>query len=522
MSSSMLLRIRESGRQSVGAAVGVITFTVLLLAQIGTAEAVPAFARKYQANCALCHDNEPRLAPFGQQFKENGYQMPGSSDGGTMAKTKLEGEQGPVTLDQISNIMAVRIRADIQQVSFEQETDAMKEAGVTEGVDFETPRIVNVFVAGTAREDLSYYLEIESNTNESPDPSLKFERAFLQFSNLGGRQSLANVQVGRFDPSALFAFPTHRQQLNPVGPDATTDTDPPEVNRIPLLPMAFSSKMFGLTRGDGFGPSMGGAMSGGADEGFAILPFEPFLYNAPSQKGIAIYGRPGGYGSGFMYQVGMAVNDKVTGDATRENRYDAYVMGRYDWMTGGGKNLQVSGFYYKAPEAAIATLNMGGTIYYADNATDIERTGVGARAQWGPWDIYGAYIMDRIDAPGWNDAVLAGGVAAPNSAWETDAAGLSLEADWRMHDNWMLGVRYDQMSPGGLERLPAGSSEPLNVDAAFIAPIVKYYPSPNIGLYARAHVNLESDKKTPIGGGTDEHPATNLTSLLSFGVDMAF
>jgi hypothetical protein len=478
----------------------------MFLMAMGDAEAIPAFARKYEANCALCHTNEPRLTSFGQQFKENGYQMPGSADGGTQAKHVYEGAQGPVTVDDISKIMAVRIRADIQRPAFKQETSAMKSGGVREQVDFEVPKIVNLFFGGTAKKNLSYFMELSYDTQEA-NPTVVFERAFLIFDNLG-KPGLANVQVGQFDPSGLFAFPTHRQQINPIGPKADTTTFPPTINRVPLLPLAFSSKMFGLTKGSAFA----------GQDGFAILPFEPYLYNSPNQNGISIHGRPGGVGSGFLYQVGMAVNDKVNTDGTKENRYDTYVMGRYDFMA-GDVTSQVSAFYYRAPDAAISTLNMGGTITYADQATDINRWGVGARAQWGDWDVYGAYIADSIDAPTW---VNSGSMMAANSVWETDGAGFSAEADWRMDPNWMLGLRYDWMSPGGLKKLPMGSSLPLNIDASFLAPIVKYYPHPNIGLYARAHINLESSKKNPIGGGVDEHPATNLQNMLAFGVDMAF
>lgn len=470
---------------------------------IGDAEAVPAFARKYQANCALCHSNVPRLAPFGQQFKENGYQMPGSADGGTQAKQVLEGEQGPVTLDNISSILAVRIRADIQRPSFRQETTAMKADGVRNQVSVEVPKIVNLFVAGTARENLSYFVEGEYNIQEDI-PALRFERAFLMFDNVGG-QGLANVQVGNFDPSGLYSFPTHRQQLNPIGPKADTTGFPPTINSIPLLPLAFSSKMFGLTKGSAFVGT----------DGFALLPFEPYLYNAPSQTGISVHGRPGGSGSGFLYQVGMAVNDKANTDGTKQNRYDSYVMGRYDFMA-GDVTSQVSAFYYKAPGAAISTLNMAGTLIYADQATDIDRRGIGARAQWGSWDVYGTYIADTISAPTWT-----GNMMASSSVWKTSGAGFSTEADWRMASNWMLGLRYDWMAPGGLKTLPGGSL-PLNVKASFLSPIVKYYPDPNIGFYVRAHYNLESSKKNPIGGGVDEHPATNLQNMLTMGVDMAF
>lgn len=478
---------------------------LLLLLVVEDASAIPAFARKYQANCALCHSNEPRLTSFGQQFKENGYQMPGSQDGSDTAKQVLEGEQGPVTLDSISKIMAVRIRADVQRASFEDENTAMKDDNVREQWDVQVPKIVNLFFGGTATKNLSFFLETEYNTQEGNESPVRFERSFLIFSNLGGKQGIANLKIGRFDPSGLFSFPTHRQQLNPIGPAADASKFPPDINRIPLLPLAFASKMFGLTKGPSY--------EGNSD--YAILPVEPLLYNSPVQTSISIYGRPLGFGSGFMYQVGLAVNDKVsTNSSDKENRYDTYVMGRYDWMMGGAA-LQASAFYYKAPDAAIGTLNMGGTITYAANATDINRWGAGARAQWGNWDIYGTYITDNIDKPSFS------GMAA-NSKWEDTGKGASLEADWRMSPHWMLGLRYDWMAPGGLKQLPMGSTEQLNIDASFIAPIIKYYPSPNIGLYARAHVNLEDNSKNPIGGGVDEHPLSNLRSMLALGVDMAF
>ncbi|MBL4851342.1 MAG: hypothetical protein JKY90_03560 [Gammaproteobacteria bacterium] len=483
-----------------------IAATIMIVLDIGQAEAVPAFGRKYEVNCVLCHTNEPRLSLFGQQFKENGYQMPGSADGSSTRKIVLEGEQGPVTLDTLSNIMAVRIRGDIFQPSFNETTAAIISTDTRDGTDVRLPTIINLFFAGTARKDISYFLEGEYNEFEE-DPGFGFERAFLQFSNLGG-QSVANIQVGNFDPSGLFSFPTHRQQLNPIPAVADTTAFPPAIGRIPLLPLAFSSKFFGLTRGGSFA----------GEEGFAILPFEPLLYNAPSQNGIAIHGRPFGLGSGFMYQFGVAQNDKATalGDR-RDNRYDTYVMGRYDWYAKGGAAMQVSAFYYNAPDAAFATLNPGAGAVFALSPTDIDRYGIGARAQWGKFDVYATYIVDEIDQP-----VFA---AAPlnTSQWDTTGSGFSAEMDWRFHKQWMLGVRYDWMAPGGLSRLPAALNQSqLNINASFLSPIIKYYPSPNIGLYARTHFNLESSQPNPVGGGVEEHPATNLENIFSVGVDMAF
>ncbi len=471
------------------------------------AGAIPAFARKYQANCALCHTNEPRLTTFGQQFKENGYQMPGTADGDTHGKQRLEGPQGPVTLDTLSQIMAVRFRGDILHPSFREEKDAMREEGVTGQTDFSTaPTIVNLFFGGTVKANLSYFSEVEYNSQED---HFGFERVYLLFSNLGG-PSRANVQVGNFDPSGLYVFPTHRQQINPIGPEADSSAFPPTINRIPVLPLAFAAKMYGLT--------LGKAYEGA--EGYAILPFQPFLYNAPSQNGLALYGRPLGAGSPLFLQLGVSQQPRASGIG-RSKRYDVYLMGRYDFTVGGAE-WQVGAFYHKAPGAAVATLNMSGNMVYADRPTDLDRWGVGARVRFGDWDVYGTYVADSMDRPSFT-----GNMMAATSTWETSAAGLSLEADWRLHPEWMLALRYDWMSPGGLSRLPKmadPAQTQLNVDTQFIAPMIKYYPRPNIGLYARAHLNLTGDKQLPNGGPFDgsTHPASNLESVLALGVDMAF
>src|SRR5271157_3894334 len=46
----------------------------------GTVRAIPAFARKYGMPCSSCHQAWPMLSPFGQQFKDNGYQMGNDRD----------------------------------------------------------------------------------------------------------------------------------------------------------------------------------------------------------------------------------------------------------------------------------------------------------------------------------------------------------------------------------------------------------------------------------------------------------
>ncbi len=41
------------------------------------ASAIPAFARKYETSCLTCHVVFPKLTPFGEAFRRNGYRFPG-------------------------------------------------------------------------------------------------------------------------------------------------------------------------------------------------------------------------------------------------------------------------------------------------------------------------------------------------------------------------------------------------------------------------------------------------------------
>ena len=518
------------GARLLWSAAGLLTALTAWMVDMGVAEAVPAFARKYDMTCNVCHTRQPRLNTFGQRFLENGYQLPGTEDGGVTLKRLLGGELNGATVDDVANFFAVRLRADVQKATFREDTTPRDELDVRGDPDIVFPRTINLFFAGTATKNVSFFLEGEFDTQDPAESFFAFERAYLAFDNIGGHQ-IANFKIGKYDPSSFFSFPTHRQQLNPIKPKAETNEFPPPIGRIPLLPLAFASKMFGLTTGPsnadasngiiGAGPLTGlERFTGTGNDGYSILPFEPWLFNAPFQKGMSLHGRP--FGPRFLYQVGLVQNS--TAEDTPDTRWDTYVMLRYDQMAGDYSAFQVSAFYYRAPKAARATLApppISGDVIFSDDALDWKRYGVGARWQYRFIDVYGTVIWDKIDQPDFGNA------AANTSDWETDALGVSLEADWLITQKWMLGARYDFMRTGGLSRLPvafrAPGDEDLNQDASFLSVIAKYYYTPNIGLYGRVHYNLEDSVNQPANvGGGEEHPATNLESMVTIGVDMAF
>ena len=56
---------------------------LIVVAFVGTAaraDAVPAFARKYQTSCQTCHAMFPKLNAFGEAFRLRGYRMPGETE----------------------------------------------------------------------------------------------------------------------------------------------------------------------------------------------------------------------------------------------------------------------------------------------------------------------------------------------------------------------------------------------------------------------------------------------------------
>ncbi len=56
----------------------VVVFLITLLAP--DVHAIPAFARKYKTSCVTCHIAYPKLTPFGEAFRRNGFQFPEGAD----------------------------------------------------------------------------------------------------------------------------------------------------------------------------------------------------------------------------------------------------------------------------------------------------------------------------------------------------------------------------------------------------------------------------------------------------------
>lgn len=134
------------------------------------ADAIPAFARKYKTSCSTCHYAFPMLNGFGKAFLNNGYRYPG----GDLQFAKEE----PVSLGSESykkvwpNAIWPADMPGLPPVSIHAigRFNYLPEA--PEGdvkSTFEFPHEVELLIAGTVGENLSFFgeVEIENEDNET-------------------------------------------------------------------------------------------------------------------------------------------------------------------------------------------------------------------------------------------------------------------------------------------------------------------------------------------------------------------
>lgn len=457
-------------RPSAAAAIAPLVMTVFALVSgtyavsVPSAEAIPAFARKYTMNCAVCHTAPPRLNTFGERFLENGYQLPGTEDGGITAKKHL----GDLSLDDFANHTGGRLRGNmLRSHNFKRQSPPAAEAGtVHNNSELGFPEIFSLFTAGSLTKNIGFFTELESNMEES---STGIERAFVTFNNLGGT-NVANIRIGRMDPSATFSFSTLRQQLELVGESMNTSTD--TVQRAGLFPLAASANFYGLRN----------------RSGTAISPYAPSLYNAVAETGIEVRGRP--FGDWFMYQVGMLNGANETfGDSNKGK--DFYGAVRFDYARSANSSASLSAFAYLG--------NSNATVLTGAGQADVNwhRYGMAAHVRYKMFDLYGMYTLDRI-------------AHVPTAAlanFDTSASGLSVALDTYVTDRTLLSLRYDNMDAGG--DLSQRTSQ------SFAGVQIKQYVRPNVALFARNDVNL---RRAEDGNAA----ARNLRHAFFAGIDIVY
>ncbi len=157
---------------------------VFLLADCRSTSALPAFARKYGMPCSSCHEAWPKLSPFGQSFKDNGYQMGNERD----APIFQQPAYWPVTF----RITPIWHRESLGRVGVDGPGGTTVEQRITthgfdwSGLDFHS--------GGTLAKNVSFYVLPSSDFTAA----FHFESVWARLDNLLGSTWL-NIKLGKFE-----------------------------------------------------------------------------------------------------------------------------------------------------------------------------------------------------------------------------------------------------------------------------------------------------------------------------------
>jgi hypothetical protein len=153
--------------------------------------ALPAFARKYGMPCSSCHQAWPMLSPFGQAFKDNGYQMMNERD----APIYQQPAYWPVTFRITPQWH--RENENRAQVDGPAGVSANEASVTTHGFDWSG---LDFHTGGTLAKNISFYV-LPSSDNTG---AFHFETVMARLDNLAG-SSWFNLKFGKFELDNLLS-----------------------------------------------------------------------------------------------------------------------------------------------------------------------------------------------------------------------------------------------------------------------------------------------------------------------------
>jgi hypothetical protein len=144
---------------------------------------IPAFARKYQISCQVCHSPAPRLKPFGEDFLGKGYRL-----------TEYESPRYfiPVGDEKLSLLRELPLAIRLDGIAtYNYDNKKQVDFGMLSGVKF--------LSGGEISDKLSYYFYFFMSEGGS---IVGIEDAFLTYSDLFG--SGLSIAVGQFQACDPF------------------------------------------------------------------------------------------------------------------------------------------------------------------------------------------------------------------------------------------------------------------------------------------------------------------------------
>jgi hypothetical protein len=191
---------------------GALCLALLVLVAAGArpASAVPVFARKYQTSCTTCHSIFPKLNPFGEAFRLNGYRMPSETE--DMVKEKPVSMGSDRQKDMFPEMLypsslpgnapfALNMKLAALWSKSTDDTGVHKVNG-----DFQFPQEANLFTAGTLGDNFGFLGEVTFAENPDGSSGTEIEHAQLNIDSPFGPQNLVHFRLGKIAPNVYDGF----------------------------------------------------------------------------------------------------------------------------------------------------------------------------------------------------------------------------------------------------------------------------------------------------------------------------
>ncbi len=433
------------GRQR-HAIVQVFAVLVLVCASTTVAEAVPAFARKYQTSCQTCHIVFPKLNAFGEAFRLRGYRMPNETE--EMVKEKPVSLGAPaykrlwpkaVWPGEVSSSVPLAVNIKFADVN----TSSLNPDGTVTSVknDFQFPQEVNLFGAGTLGDHLSYLAETTFGENPDGSVSVELEHARFQFDSPFGPEDLLHIRIGKFAPNVADGF-----QEMWIATDAAIDT-------------TFAYNPIGLAGGTGLAGDMSPAPIAFPDRVRGIEGYGMIKHRAL-------------WVAGLVNGISPGANGSFDGNSAKDYyaRFDYKIGGMgLDGDTGGkpvpdenwrDDSLRLGVFIYRGDGSDInfpVTAADGSSVNVQDQ--HFLRTGLYGSVFVGNLNVFTAYVhgTDTLQQFDPASSVLLAQVEPTYYSWFA-------QADYVIYP-WLQGsARYETVAPGD-KSLPSLRTGTFNVSA---------------------------------------------------------
>mgnify|MGYP001598714045 FL=1 len=155
---------------------------------------IPAFARKYGLRCSACHTVWPELNSFGQQFRDNGYQLKNERDSPIYQNNAYI----PITLRATPQFHLERATKQlVDQTPGDGESGQVERNITSHGFDLSG---IDLWTAGTLWKNVSFVLLMSADNTGA----FGFEAMHVRFDNLGNSPWL-NLKVGKFELDNLVS-----------------------------------------------------------------------------------------------------------------------------------------------------------------------------------------------------------------------------------------------------------------------------------------------------------------------------